>query len=133
MARPGLGDRRKAMRLSRRTIAALLAVLAAAACGGSDGTYGGGPSTNPGDTGSTSSQVTVQDNSYSPKSTTVALGTEVTWTWSGKSPHTVTFDDDVTSATQSSGTFRRTFSQPGTYNYQCLIHGSTMTGTVTVK
>ena len=82
--------------------------------------------------------VTVQDNSFNPSSTTIAVGQTVTWTWAGANQHNVTWDSGspAASPTQSSGTYQRTFSQAGTYAYHCTIHGSPgagMHGTITVQ
>ena len=106
-------------------------------CGGSNASSPTGTTTNggnnPGNTGgSTSNAVAVADNNFNPSSTTVAVGTTVTWTWTGASRHNVTFDDGPKSADQSSGTFTRAFTAAGTYNYHCTIHGTAMSGTVTV-
>ena len=101
--------------------------------GGSGGTptapSGGGTSTTP----STSSEIRVADNSFSPSATTVAAGTAVTWTWAGASPHDVTFDDGQKSGTQVTGTYQRTFAAAGTFPYHCSVHGASMSGTVTVR
>jgi hypothetical protein len=56
----------------------------------------------------------------------------VSWA-AGAVEHNVTFDDGEHSATQSSGSFPRTFSAGGAYPYHCTIHGAaTMHGSVTV-
>ena len=116
--------------------AIILALSAAAACGGSDyggdGGGGGTPTGTPGG-GSTSNAVTVADNSFTPSATTVAPGTTVTWTWGGRVQHNVTFDDGPASATQTSGSFTRTFASAGTFPYHCTIHGTAMSGTITVR
>jgi plastocyanin len=94
-----------------------LATLLSACGGGSDSTTG------------------PMDNFFSPADLSVAAGTTVTWTWAaGAVEHNVTFDDGQHSATQSSGSFPRTFSAAGTYPYHCTIHGAAaMHGTVTVS
>ena len=75
--------------------------------------------------------VTVNDNAFSPSATMIALGGQVTWTWSGSQPHNVTFQSGESSATQSSGTFSRTFTAAGSFSYQCTVH-SGMQGSVSV-
>ena len=97
------------------------------ACGG-----GSDSTTGPMDTGGNT--VTVGNNFFSPADLSVVAGTTVTWTWAaGAVDHNVTFDDGAHSATQSSGSFPRTFSAAGTYSYHCTIHGAAaMHGTVTV-
>jgi plastocyanin len=77
--------------------------------------------------------VSVGDDFFSPAATTVTAGTTVTWTWKGSISHNVTFDDGTASATQSSGTFSRVFNTAGTYPYHCTIHGTAMSGSVTVQ
>jgi plastocyanin len=51
----------------------------------------------------------------------VEAGDTVTWVWDGRAPHNV-IGEDFQSEDQSSGTFRHTFEQPGTYSYDCTIH-----------
>lgn len=120
------------MRLRALAMPAVVA-LTMTACG-SDG-YGSGPDTNTGgNTGSTSSNITVSNNKFDPSATTVVAGTTVTWTWAqGAVSHNVTFDDGQKSETKTTGTFTRTFAAAGTYAYHCTIHPGSMTGSVTVK
>jgi len=129
--------------------------IALAACGGSadSGGYTSGPSTkpttpsptpNPGVPVTTNS-VTVSPSSFDPADISVPVSTTVTWEWNSCSgdgyggystcvSHAITFDDGsgIVSATQSTGTFSRTFATAGTYKYHCLIHGQSMSGVVTV-
>lgn len=102
----------------------------AAACGKSTN-YSTAPGGSP-PTGSTSTSITVGNNFFKPAATTVPAGSTVTWTWAGGVSHNVTFDDGVASKTQASGAYSRTFQNPGTYGYHCTIHGTMMSGTVTV-
>jgi plastocyanin len=84
-----------------------------------------------------SSAVSISDNQFSPASLTVTKGSKVTWNWNGTNPHSVvgTFDgQNVQSPTNTgSGTFTFTFNTPGTYNYQCGVHGAAMPGTIIVQ
>ncbi|OLD78439.1 MAG: hypothetical protein AUG87_01395 [Candidatus Rokubacteria bacterium 13_1_20CM_4_70_14] len=71
---------------------------------------------------------------------TIAVGGTVTWTWGansgaygGHSVQSVGSQSFASSAVQSSGTYSRTFTSPGTYQYDCAVHGSAMTGTVVVR
>jgi plastocyanin len=81
----------------------------------------------------TQANVSVQDNTFVPASSTIAEGGQVTWTWAGSNQHNVTFASGTNSVDQSSGTFSRTFPSAGSFPYQCTIHGSSMSGTVVVQ
>ena len=128
------------MRLRRSC--GLLVISAVLACGGSDGDGYRAP-TNPNSPGTpntpgtpaAANQVSVRDNSYAPAATTVKVGTTVTWSWAAGnySSHTVTFADGAASADQATGTYERTFNTAGTFNYQCAVHGASMSGSVTVQ
>jgi plastocyanin len=113
--------------------AAAAALVLTTSCGG--GSSSNSVTTpNPTPTGSTSNSLTVSNNLFDPNSTTVPVGTTVTWTWAvGSVNHNVTFDDGTKSGTQNTGTFTRTFTTAGTYNYHCTIHGSAMSGTIKVQ
>lgn len=108
-------------------------LLATASCGGGDdggtGPGNGGGSGN----GSTTGAIDVRDNSFSPSSTTVPTGTTVTWTWRGQAQHDVVFSGGVRSPIQNAGTYARQFTTAGTFDYQCSIHGASMSGRVTVQ
>lgn len=128
-----------------RTVLIALAVAGLAACGGGGGGGSSVTSPPPGGTNNPppSNGVTVSNNSFSPANKSVPAGSTVTWSWntctgdvySGQTcqSHSVTFDDGVTSPTQDQGTYSRTFSAAGTYNYHCAIHGAAMAGSITVQ
>ena len=69
---------------------------------------------------------------------TIKTGTIVIWTNKDKPLHTVThintggnrFFDSKTIAPNAG--YRYQFTEPGTYDYQCLIHPVNMKGTITV-
>ncbi len=72
-------------------------------------------------------------NTFSPTSVTVAVGGIVNYTFAGN--HNVTFSTSGAPAnvpTASSGTFARTFTTVGTYQYTCTIHAG-MNGSVLVQ
>ena len=123
---------------TRSVAAALLMALFAAACGGGSTA----PKSISSSTGSRTKSVTVVNNAFRPSATTVPVGSTVTWIWnacvdnaygSGCTTHNVTFDDGPASPSQSSGGFGRTFTEPGRYRYHCTLHGSAMSGVVTVQ
>jgi plastocyanin len=80
------------------------------------------------------------NGTQNPAVDTVAAGTTVTWTWTGtgSTPHSVRSDaaPAFTSSQTMTGngqTYTFAFTTPGTYHYDCAIHGSAMTGTIVVQ
>ena len=80
------------------------------------------------------------NGSMNPAVDTVAVGTTVTWTWTntGSVSHSVQSDGSpsFTSSTIQSGngkTYTMTFTSPGTYAYDCAVHGEAMTGRIVVQ
>jgi plastocyanin len=137
----------------RRTLTIAVVALALAGCGGagepvepvdnsgdtgptgSTGTTGGGGTGGGGGGGSTSNQITVVDNNFSPGTTTVTPGTTVTWTWAAGnySDHNVTFETlNQSSPSQTTGMYQVTFSTAGNFAYRCTIHVG-MNGNVVVQ
>ena len=114
----------------------LAVVLAAVtfACGDDDDSET--PPTNTGGIPGGLTTILVLDNRFLPLGLQVPAGTEVTWQWDSQAQHSVvgTFDDkEVRSETQSGKqTFKVTFEKSGTFEYQCGVHGSAMSGTVTL-
>ena len=76
-------------------------------------------------------------NSYFPDSTAVTVGQKVAWHNTDITPHTATsntvgiFDTGHVPAGGTSGAIQ--MNTVGTFTYQCSIHGSAMTGKLTVK
>jgi plastocyanin len=71
---------------------------------------------------------------------TVAVGGSVTWTWAsnGNVPHSVQSigSPAFTSSgiqTPAGSTYQVAFPSGGTYHYQCIVHGSAMSGTIVVR
>jgi plastocyanin len=77
--------------------------------------------------------------SFAPTSVTVSNGGKVTWTWAnGSELHGVQWltapaTKPTDSPTQSTGTYQVTFTTPGTYTYDCTVHGAAMSGTILVR
>jgi plastocyanin len=112
---------------------AIVLAFAASACDGGGGSRTFGLGTGPGTGPSTTNQISVRDDNFNPSSTTVPVGTTVTWTWAGVNIHNVTFPNGPSSANQTTGgTFQRTFSAAGTFPYTCTNHAG-MNGTVIVQ
>jgi plastocyanin len=78
--------------------------------------------------------------SANPAVDTVAVGGTVTWTWTntGSIPHSVqslgspSFASSAT-LTGSGSKHQVTFPAPGTYQYDCAVHGTAMRGTIVVR
>ena len=110
--------------------------LAVTGCGGDSGTNGG----NGGGGGTTpvaAIAVNVDDDCFTPPDILVVPGATVTWTWIGGIDHNVTFASatvSAPSADQTTGTFQVAMPNAvGVYDYQCTIHGSSMSGSVTIQ
>lgn len=109
------------------TLLAGAVMATAAAC--SDYTGPGDPGTPP----SATATVSVQDDQFVRSTVSVLVGGTVTWNWQGGNQHNVTFSGGgPASATQTAGTFNRTFATAGTFSYNCTVHGQSMSGTITV-
>jgi plastocyanin len=109
--------------------AVLLAAVLLAGCADNGGGHSDATSDPPAD-GVTN--VVAKDNRFSPAAIQVPTGTEVTWSFQdGQVPHNVNGDGWGSGEPQRSGTFRRTFDQPGTYHYACTLRPR-MTGRVMV-
>lgn len=78
-------------------------------------------------------EVALQDFAFTTPHIRVAPGTTVTWTNRDSAAHTVTFRGGADSGLIArGGTYRYTFTAPGTYDYYCTPHRGDMVGRVTV-
>ena len=118
--------------------------------GGGGGGYGGGGGGGGGGSGPVGS-VTVGNNGQivfisahnstaNPAVDTVAVGATVTWTWTNNQGVSHSVQSQGSTAFASSPimggngqTYAVTFSTPGTYQYDCAVHGTAMTGTIVVR
>ena len=123
----------------------LLALAALAGC--SSPTYGGG-SGGGGGGGGPSGEIIVgnilfksaHNGSQNPAIDSVAVGSTVTWTWTatGTVPHSVRSQGATgfTSSAIETGDgkiYSVTFTTPGSYAYDCAVHGAAMSGTIVVR
>lgn len=104
--------------------------LALAGCGGG-GDEGGEPTVP----SSSSTTVSAVDNTFQPERISVRAGTEVTWSNDGRNDHNIVpvEGDDWGVAAESfhaGDTYRYVFSEPGTYEYYCSLHGTAEAGMV---
>jgi plastocyanin len=77
------------------------------------------------------------NGSRNPAVDTISVDGTVTWTWTGSLPHSVESmgSSSFTSSDikTGSGSYAVKFTAPGTYQYECAVHGSAMTGTIVVQ
>ena len=131
--------------MKTRNVCITLAVISAAACGGGGGSAGPPAQQPSGNTPPAVGGISVTNNAFSPSSKTVPVSTAVQWAWNsctGGDPygggetcvsHGVNFDDGTNSPTQAQGSYSRTFTVAGVYNYHCAVHGPAMAGSITVQ
>jgi len=78
-----------------------------------------------------------RNSTSNPAVDTIAVNGTVTWTWAaGSISHSVQSTGSpsfTSSATQTSGSYSFTFTATGTYQYDCVVHGTGMTGTIVVR
>ncbi len=135
----------------RTALIAFIALASVADCGGSGSSgsdpYGGGTvgGQGPGGGGPVGAVtlgsgiqfVSSHNASENPAVGTIAVGGSVTWTWTGSLPHSVRSIGSTSFASSNvktaSGTYAVQFTTPGTYQYDCAIHGMAMTGTILVQ
>jgi plastocyanin len=80
------------------------------------------------------SEVTIDNFTFTPAELTIPAGTQVTWTNKDDDAHTVVAKDKLfkSKALDTGEKFSFTFHDPGTYEYICSIH-TQMTGKIIVK
>jgi plastocyanin len=78
------------------------------------------------------------NGSVNPAVDTVAAGSTVTWAWNAAGSHSVhstgalSFPSSAIVGAATS-TYSSTFNTPGTYAYDCAVHGAAMTGRIVVQ
>ena len=110
--------------------------------GGGGGYGGGGGGGGGGPVGSVTVGAGIQfvsghNGSSNAAVDTISVGGTATWTWTGSLPHSVQSVGSASFASSGtmtgSGTYAVTFTEPGTYQYDCAVHGQLMTGTIVVR
>ena len=135
----------------RYTTWIVAAALSLTACGGATSPSGGGGGGGGGGSGGgvgPAGQIIVgnilfkssHNGSQNPAIDTVAVGSTVTWTWTatGSISHSVQSQGSTSFASGAilagdGKTYSVTFTTPGTYSYDCAVHGAAMRGTVVVR
>jgi len=125
--------------MRRTTWIVAVALFSLAACGGvtSPGGGGGGPVGNV-----TVGNIlfrSVRNGSQNPAVDTIAAGDSITWAWNAAGSHSIQstgtpdiFRNSVVMS-EANDTYTVTFRNPGTYTYQCAVHGAAMTGRIVVQ
>lgn len=105
--------------------------------GGQGGGGGGGGPVGTVTVGSGIQFVSGHNGTDNPAVDTIPVGATVTWTWTGSLPHGVQPMGSLTFAGSNvktgSGTYAVKFTTPGTYRYDCSVHGTAMSGTIVVQ
>ena len=136
------------MRL-RNTLFTIIALAGLAACGnngygtggggigGGGGGGGGGGPVGSVTVGSGIQFVSGHNGTMNPAVDTISVGGAATWAWTGSLPHSVQSVGSPSFASSGtltgSGTYSVAFAVAGTYQYNCAVHGSLMTGTIVVR
>jgi len=119
------------------------ALLSVTACGGVTSPQGAGGGGGGGPVGNvTVGNIffrSVHNGSQNPAVDTIAAGDSITWAWNAAGSHSIQstgvpdiFRNSVVMA-GANDTYTVTFRNPGTYSYQCGVHGSAMTGRIVVQ
>ena len=138
-----------------RLRAAIMGIIALAALAGCDGytasdPYGGGGGGGAGGGGPVGSvtvgtngqivYISAHNGTANPAVDTVAVGATVTWTWTNNQGVSHSVESEGSTAFASSPimsgngqTYAVTFTTPGTYQYDCAVHGTQMNGTIVVR
>jgi len=81
-----------------------------------------------------------RNGTTNPAVDTIAAGDSITWTWNAAGSHTIRSNGLVPEIFRNSvvmsganDSYTVTFRTPGTYTYDCMIHGSAMTGRIVVQ
>jgi len=84
--------------------------------------------------------ISAHNGSANPAVDTVAVGGTVTWTWTTNQGISHSIESigspSFTSSSIMNGngqSYSVTFTTPGTYQYDCAVHGPQMTGTIVVR
>jgi len=120
-----------------RRIPLMVAATLLAGCGGATSPGGGGPVGNV-----TVGNIffrSVHNGSQNPAVDTIAAGDSITWAWNAAGSHSIQstglpgiFRNSVVMS-GANDTYTVTFRNPGTYTYDCAIHGAAMTGRIVVQ
>ena len=114
------------------------ALFSLAACGGATSPGGGGGPVGNVSVGNIFFR-SVRNGTQNPAVDTIAAGDSITWAWNAAGSHSIQstgVPDIFRNSVVMSGandTYTVTFRTPGTYTYQCAVHGAAMTGRIVVQ
>ena len=124
------------MRRAAWVVTATLCSLAA--CGGVTSPGGGGGPVGDVTVGNIFFR-SVRNGSQNPAVDTIAAGDSITWAWNAAGSHSIQstgvpgiFRNSVVMS-GANDTYTVTFRTPGTYSYQCAVHGAAMSGRIVVQ
>lgn len=112
-----------------------LALVVSAGCGSGTNTTPTTPKTTPKTTPSSgSTSISIIDFAFQPSTTTITVGTTVTWKNNGAVAHTVTSDTGAfdSGQLQPGASYTHTFNASGAFPYHCANHPTQMLATITV-
>jgi plastocyanin len=90
-------------------------------------------------------EVTIRDKAFHPRDVVIRAGESVRWVNRDRVTHTVlsnpgpegcqpaAAEDFASYPLEPDKTYEYQFTKPGTYPYHCLMHGCSMSGSVTVR
>ena len=121
-----------------RRIPLMVAATLLAACGGVTSPGGGGGPVGNVTVGNIFFR-SVRNGTTNPAVDTIAAGDSITWVWDAAGSHSIQstgtpdiFRNSVVMS-EANDTYTVTFRNPGTYTYQCAVHGAAMTGRIVVR
>jgi len=124
------------MRRAAWIVTATLCSLAA--CGGATSPGGGGGPVGDVTVGNIFFR-SVRNGSQNPAVDTIAAGDSITWAWDAAGSHSIQstgvpgiFRNSV-GMSGANDTYTVTFRTPGTYSYECAVHGAAMSGRIVVQ
>jgi len=117
----------------------MVAATLLAGCGGVTSPGGGGHPVGDVSVGNIFFR-SAHNGTTNPAVDTIAAGDSITWTWNAAGSHTIRSTGLVPEIFRNSvvmsganDSYTVTFRTPGTYTYDCMIHGSAMTGRIVVQ
>ena len=126
--------------MRRAAWTATVTLSSLAACGGVTSPAGGGGGPVGNVTVGNILFRSVRNGSENPAVNTIAAGDSITWAWNAAGSHSIQSTGAVPEIFRNSvvksganDSYTATFSTPGTYSYDCAVHGAAMSGRIVVQ